>query len=121
MDNFRLFYSTKSGKLCSKCQKTDSECTCKKRKSRSQKIIKVDEIIRVQREVKGRKGKTVTTLFGFELDDNELKDLAKQLKRRCGTGGSVKDGIIIMQGDHRETLLSELKKLSYTVKLAGGC
>ena len=120
MDNSRLVYSTETGKICKSCQKTVSECTCKKRKSRSQKIIKVDEIIRVQREVKGRKGKTVTTVFGFELDDNELKDLAKQLKRRYGTGGSVKDGIIIIQGDHRDALLSELKKQGYNAKLAGG-
>ena len=81
--------------------------------------MKVDGIIRVQREVKGRKGKTVTTVFGFDLDDKELKDLAKQLKRRCGTGGSVKDGIIIIQGDHGKALLSELKKQGYTAKLSG--
>jgi translation initiation factor 1 len=80
----------------------------------------MDGIIRVQREVKGRKGKTVTTVSGFLLDDDELKLVAAQLKRKCGTGGSVKDGIIIIQGDHRDALLSELKKQGYTAKLAGG-
>jgi translation initiation factor 1 len=97
-----------------------SECTCRKKKSRSQTNIKSDGIIRIQREVKGRKGKTVTSVSGFQLDDDELKLLAAQLKRKCGTGGSVKDGIILIQGDHRDALLSELKKQGYTAKLAGG-
>ena len=82
--------------------------------------IKHDDIIRIQREVKGRKGKTVTTVSAFQLADDELKNLATQLKRHCGTGGSVKDGIIIIQGDHRDTLLLELKKQGFTSKIAGG-
>ena len=120
MDNSRLVYSTETGKICTSCQKPVSKCTCKKKKSRSQKVIKADGIIRVQREVKGRKGKTVTTVFGFDLDDKELKDLAKQLKRRCGTGGSVKDGVIIIQGDHRDTLIAELKNRGFKATIAGG-
>jgi translation initiation factor 1 len=120
MENFRLVYSTETGKICTSCQQPVSECTCKKKKSRSQKVIKADGIIRVQREVKGRKGKTVTTVFGFDLDDKELKDLAKQLKRRCGTGGSVKDGVIIIQGDHRDTLIAELKNRGFKATIAGG-
>ncbi len=59
-------------------------------------------------------------IFGVPLDDKELKQFAKALRSRCGTGGTVKDGIIIIQGDHRETLLQEIKKHGYTVKLAGG-
>ena len=120
MDDSRLVYSTETGSTCSLCQKPVSECACKKKKSRSQTNIKIDGTIRILREVKGRKGKTVTTVSGFQLDDNELKSLAAQLKRKCGTGGSVKEGIIIIQGDHRDTLLSELKKQGYTAKLAGG-
>ncbi len=120
MDNSRLVYSTETGSICPLCQKPVSECTCKKKKSRSQANIKIDGIIRIQREVKGRKGKTVTTVSGFQLDDDELRHLAAQLKRKCGTGGSVKGGIIIIQGDHRDALLSELKKQGYTAKLAGG-
>ncbi len=120
MDNTRLVYSTETGRICPSCQKPVSECTCKKKKSKPQTNIKYDGIIRIRREAKGRKGKTVTTVSGFKLDADELRNLAAQLKRRCGTGGSVKDGIIIIQGDHRETLLSELKKKEYTVKLAGG-
>ena len=120
MDNSRLVYSTETGKICPSCHNPVSECTCKKKKSRSQPDIKIDGIIRVQREVKGRKGKTVTTVFGFQLADDELKNLATQLKRRCGTGGSVKDGVIIIQGDHRDTLVTELKNRGFKAKIAGG-
>jgi translation initiation factor 1 len=120
MNNSRLVYSTESGKVCPSCQKPVSDCTCKKKKSRSQTNIKNDGIIRVQREVKGRKGKTVTTVSGFEINADELKNLATQLKRRCGTGGSVKDGVIIIQGDHRETLIAELKAKGFKAKISGG-
>jgi translation initiation factor 1 len=120
MDSSRLVFSTESGKICPSCQKPVSDCTCKKKKSRSQSNIKIDGIIRVQREVKGRKGKTVTTVSGFQLNDDELKNLATELKRRCGTGGSVKDGGIIIQGDHRDTLMTELKARGFKSKVAGG-
>ena len=120
MDNSRLVYSTESGKLCQSCQKSVSRCVCKKKKSRSQTNIKVDGIIRIQREVKGRKGKTVTTVFGFQLAEDELRNLAAQLKRRCGTGGSVKEGVIIIQGDHRDTFITELKTRGFKAKISGG-
>ena len=120
MDNSRLVYSTETGSICKSCQKPVSDCICRKKKSRSRANIKYDGIIRIRREVKGRKGKTATTVSGFQLDDDELKLLAAKLKRKCGTGGSAKDGLIIIQGDHRDALLSELKKQGYTVKLAGG-
>ena len=57
----------------------------------------------------GRKGKTVTIVSGFQISADELKNLATQLKRRGGTGGSVKDGKIIIQGDHQDTLIAELE------------
>jgi translation initiation factor 1 len=120
MDNTRLVYSTETGSICKSCQKPVANCACKKKKSRPQRSIKYDGKIRIQRETKGRKGKTVSTVSGFDLDDDELKDLATGLKRKCGTGGSVKDGIIIIQGDHRNTLLAELKKQGYTAILSGG-
>jgi translation initiation factor 1 len=120
MDESRLVYSTETGKICPSCQKTDSDCTCKKKKSRTQTNIKFDGIIRIQREVKGRKGKTVTIVSGFQINANELKSLATQLKRRCGTGGSVKDGVIIIQGDHRDSLFTELKNRGFKAKIAGG-
>lgn len=120
MDNSRLVYSTETGKICPSCQKSVLECTCKKKKSRSQTNIKYDGIIRIQRELKGRKGKTVTTVSGFQINADELKNLAAQLKRHCGTGGSVKDGVIIIQGDHRDTLITELKNRGFKAKIAGG-
>jgi len=120
MNNSRLVYSTETGKICPSCQKPVSKCICKKKKSKSPTSIKSDGIIRIQREVKGRKGKTVTAVAGFQINDDELKKLATELKRRCGTGGSVKDGVIIIQGDHRDTLIAELKRRGFKAKIAGG-
>lgn len=79
-----------------------------------------DGVVRVRREVKGRRGKTVTTIEGVPLADAELRALGSELKRRCGTGGSVKDGVIEIQGDHRDSLVAELEARGYTVKRAGG-
>lgn len=82
--------------------------------------IQTDGIIRIRRETKGRKGKGVTTVSGFDLDPDKLKTLAKQLKKACSTGGTVKDGVIEIQGDHRDQLKQQLDKMGYQVKLAGG-
>ena len=76
--------------------------------------------MRIRRETSGRKGKGVTTVSGIPLSGDELKTLAKTLKKRCGTGGAIKDGIIEIQGDHRDVLRQELSTLGYQVKLAGG-
>jgi translation initiation factor 1 len=76
--------------------------------------------VRVRREVKGRRGKTVTTLSGLPLPEDALRELAGELKRCCGTGGSAKQGVIEIQGDHRDTLVAELEARGYTVKRAGG-
>ena len=121
MDNNRLVYSTGSGQICPSCGRPTKKCTCKKKKAvKKQSVYPGDGIIRIRREVKSRKGKTVTTILGVPLADRDLKQFAKILKRKCGSGGSVKDGAIIIQGDHRETLLNEIKQQGYTVKLAGG-
>ena len=121
MGNSRLVYSTESGRFCPSCGNQTAKCTCKKKKAKTkQQVYPNDGVVRIRREVKGRKGKTVTAIFGVPLDDKELKSLAKTLKSRCGTGGTVKEGIIIIQGDHRENLLQEIKKQGYTVKLVGG-
>jgi translation initiation factor 1 len=120
MNNSRLVYSTESGRICPSCEQPPSKCICKKKKTKSHANIKNDGVIRIRREVKGRKGKTVTTISGFQINADELRNLAAHLKRSCGAGGSVKDGIIMIQGDHRETLLRELKKQGFTAKIAGG-
>ena len=102
----RLVYSTETGRI--------------KQQSESNPILKTDGIIRIRRETKGRKGKGVTTLSGFDLEVDQLKALAKKLKKTCSSGGTVKDGIIEIQGDHREILKQQLDKMGYPVKLAGG-
>jgi len=76
--------------------------------------------VRVRRERKGRRGKTVTTISGIPLSRAELAELAAELKRRCGTGGSTKDGVIEIQGDHGDALIEALRSRGYTVKRAGG-
>jgi translation initiation factor 1 len=79
-----------------------------------------DGIVRIRRETKGRKGKGVITISGVQLDSKGLKTLAKDLKKHCGCGGSVKDGIIEIQGDNREVIKELLEKKNFQVKLAGG-
>ena len=79
-----------------------------------------DGIVRIQRETKGRKGKGVTLINGVPLAGAELKQLAKKLKQKCGTGGTIKNGVIEIQGDHRDLLLAELTQLGWKVKIAGG-
>jgi translation initiation factor 1 len=93
-----------------------AECACRA----SPRAPRGDGIVRVRREVQGRRGKTVTTIQGLPLPDDALRELAGELKRRCGTGGSAKDGVIEIQGDHRDLLCSELEARGYTVKRAGG-
>ena len=79
-----------------------------------------DGIVRVRRETGGRGGKTVTTIHGVAAAASVLKDLAGDLKRLCGTGGTVKDGVIEIQGDHRDKIVPALAQRGYTVKRAGG-
>ena len=79
-----------------------------------------DGIVRVRRETGGRGGKTVTAIYGVALAEEPLKDLAGALKRLCGTGGTVKDGTIEIQGDHRDRIVAALEQRGYAVKLAGG-
>jgi translation initiation factor 1 len=79
-----------------------------------------DGIVRVRRETQGRGGKTVTTIAGVPLDEAALAALASELKRLCGTGGTAKDGVIEIQGDHRDRLVGALEERGYTVKRAGG-
>ena len=77
-------------------------------------------MVRVSRETKGRGGKGVTLVTGVPLAGEALEALAKELKARCGTGGTVRDGSIELQGEHRDRLVEELGRRGYTVKRAGG-
>ncbi|WP_110670713.1 translation initiation factor Sui1 [Salinicola halophilus] len=114
-----LVYSTEHGETCPSCRRPLADCECAAQ-AESERLAALDGIVRIRRETSGRKGKGVTTVAGVPLAETELKALAKTLKKRCGTGGAVKDGIIEIQGDHRETLKTELETQGYRVKLAGG-
>ena len=110
-----LVYSSEQGTMCSDCEKPKKACSCK-----ASKVPEGDGIVRVGRETKGRKGKGVTVVTGVLLADKELTKLAKELKKRCGSGGTVKEGVIEIQGDHRDVLVAELTKRGYKVKRSGG-
>lgn len=118
--NSRLVYSSESGRICPKCEKYFEHCSCRKKQEQAAAPRKEDGIVRVGRETKGRKGKGVTTVTGVPLAAAELKKLAKELKQKCGTGGSLKDGIIEIQGDHRDALFELLTAKGWTVKRSGG-
>lgn len=114
-----LVYSTEHGQTCPGCREPAEQCRCEEL-AQQQRLETMDGVVRIRRETSGRKGKGVTTLSGIALPEAELKHLAKTLKKRCGTGGSVKEGVIEIQGDQREILKQELSALGYRVKLAGG-
>jgi translation initiation factor 1 len=111
-----LVYSSERGRTCPHCGRAISDCVCRK----NPRADRGDGIVRIRREVKGRRGKTVTAISGIPLPEDELRMLAGDLKRHCGTGGSAKDGVIEIQGDHRDALTGLLRDRGYTVKLAGG-
>jgi len=112
----RTVYSTGKGRICPLCGMPVARCACRA----SPRAPRGDGIVRVRREVQGRNGKTVTSISGVPLPDAELRELASELKRRCGSGGSAKDGVIEIQGDHRDVLVALLETRGYTVKRAGG-
>ncbi len=112
----RPVYSTDKGRLCPQCHRAVAECVCGKDRPASIG----DGVVRIRRETKGRGGKAVTVIDGIPLPPAELKALAKELKKRCGVGGSTRDASIEIQGDARDTVKQELEKRGYTVKLAGG-
>lgn len=114
--NSGLVYSSEHGRMCPACNRPVAACVCPKGGERAAS----DGIVRVQRQSKGRKGKGVTLITGLPLDAAALKEFAKKLKQRCGAGGAVKDGVVEIQGDHRDLLVEELKKEGWTVKKAGG-
>lgn len=123
MTESRLVWSSDSGRICPECCKPVSSCICRKKKKESENPARKypdDGIIRVMRETKGHKGKTVTIIGNTPFKENELKEFTKKLKARCGTGGSIKNNEILIQGDHRQVILDEIVKHGYKAKLAGG-
>jgi translation initiation factor 1 len=110
-----LVYSTEQGRICPECGKPAAACRCGQKRS----APPGDGIVRIGRETKGRKGKGVTTVTGIPLDPTGLEELARELKKRCGCGGAVKDGVIEIQGDQR-ALLAELLSKRWKTRLCGG-
>jgi len=111
-----LVYSTDAGRMCPDCRRPVAQCACRAR----QAMPTGDGIVRVSRETKGRKGKGVTLIKGLALDEAGLAQLARELKAACGVGGTVKDGVIELQGDHADLVVERLKRGGHSVKRAGG-
>jgi translation initiation factor 1 len=123
MSSHRPVYDTAVGRLdrCSYCRRRIEACVCPNRGSGGQATANRDGIVRVSRDRKGRRGKTVTLVTGLPLGSSGLADLAGTLKRLCGSGGTVtEEGTLEIQGDHRDRVAAKLTELGYGVKLAGG-
>jgi translation initiation factor 1 len=112
-----LVYSTEAGRMCPECRQPVADCVCK---SLARAVPAGDGIVRVSRETNGRGGKAVTVVKGVPVDADALAALGKQLKAACGSGGTVKDGVIEVQGDHCAPVIALLQKQGFTVKRAGG-
>jgi len=127
-------YSTETGRICPNCDAAVALCRCRKNKNSKQQhkpdsrksagalnqVIPDDGVVRLMRDTKGRKGAGATLIHGLKASDNDLKAIAKSLKQLCGCGGSLKQGIIEIQGDQREKIKTWLEAKGYKVKLAGG-
>lgn len=111
-----LVYSTEHGRMCPDCSKPTAQCVCHVPK----KPVNSDGFARVRLDTKGRKGKGVTVISGLSLDPPALAAFLKEMKHRCGSGGTVKEGQIEIQGDHRTLVADELNKRGWKFKLVGG-
>ncbi|WP_425260271.1 translation initiation factor Sui1 [Rubrivivax sp. RP6-9] len=110
-----LVYSTEGGRMCPACRQPLAACACAAPVQPAG-----DGVVRVSRETAGRKGKGVTLVRGLALDDAALAELGRQLKAACGSGGTVKDGVVEIQGDHRDRIVEVLQRAGHKVKRAGG-
>ena len=112
----RIVYSTGIGSLCPNCRHPVRDCVCPKGAPGAAK----PGAVRVGREVKGRAGKGVTTVTGLPLSLADIETLATRVQKRCGSGGTVREGIIEIQGDHRDVIVAELVKAGFAAKKSGG-
>lgn len=111
----RLVFSTDGGECCPRCELPFIVCDCPEEET----ATVAGKNVVVARETKGRKGKGVTVVKGVGGKESELKALCKELKKRCGSGGTVKDGVIEIQGEHRDVLVEEMRKRGFAVKRSG--
>jgi translation initiation factor 1 len=112
----RVVYSTGTGRVCPECRRPTAGCSCR----RQAPSPRSDGAVKISRDRRRRRGKTVTVIEGVTGNAAALDDLAGTLKRLCGSGGTVKDGVIEIQGDHREAIAAKLSELGYRTKFAGG-
>jgi translation initiation factor 1 len=112
-----LVYSTDGGRTCPACRRPVADCACA---ARAKARPAGDGIARVRRETQRRGGKTVTVVMGLPLADEALAALGKRLRTQCGTGGTVKDGVLELQGDHVDRVLTALAAEGHKAKRAGG-
>ena len=113
-----LVYSTEAGRTCPACRQALADCRCAQAARAA--APHGDGFVRIGRETGGRGGKTVTVVRGIALGEEELAALAKRLKASCGTGGTVKAGVLELQGDHRDTAQAMLEREGFRVKRSGG-
>lgn len=111
-----LVYSSEHGRICPNCNQPIKQCRCKQQVQPPGG----DGVVRVARQTKGRKGAGVSLVSGVPLSGSELKALAKELKQKCGCGGTIKDGVIEIQGDKRDLLVELLQGKGFKVKKSGG-
>ena len=102
--------------MCPSCRQPIAECAC----ALAATVATGDGIVRVSRETQGRKGKGVTVVRGLALDALALAQMGRDLKAACGSGGTVKDGVIEIQGEHRDRIVAQLQAAGMTVKRVGG-
>ena len=113
-----IVYSTGVGPICAGCRRPVAQCACK---SDQGKPVRPDAgVVRVGRQTQGRAGKGVTVITGLPLGAEALSALAAELKRHCGSGGTVRDGAIEIQGEHRDRLVRELIARGFAAKRSGG-
>ena len=112
-----IVYRSGVGRICPGCQRPLAECACKDARGRPARPDAGQ--VRVARATQGRGGKVVSVITGLALADAELATLATELKQRCGSGGTVRDGVIEIQGEHRDTLVAELIRRGYAARRAG--
>lgn len=111
-----VVYSTEQGRMCPDCAQPVTGCRCR----RNGLPAESGGVVRVSRETKGRRGKSVTLVHGVTLDAESLAQLGKSLRTVCGTGGTVKEGVIELQGDHIPRVVEQLKAQGWVVKRVGG-
>ncbi len=113
-----IVYSTGSGRMCPGCRRPVAQCVCKTAGGKA--LRSHAGTVRVSRQTQGRAGRGVTLITGLALAAPELERLATELKRRCASGGTVRDGAIEIQGEHRDTVVAELARRGIAAKRSGG-